>query len=326
VAKRSKKPTRPAGLAAAPSGDVPVVGAREPCPCGSGRRYKACHGAANVRAEHARTLAPFAGLAGEPDWIALREIVPAATAELTLTGEYAGRQATLATVLPMAWPGLVRADGQVMVALQTSTASGDLSRDVADALVQALAADPGTPVPPRIVSPDGPRLNDLIDTESPLVVTVHEGFGFWLDGLPESSVDDATRASMERADAAVVPTARLAGVEAAYWCQIGSRWHLRWVLPEDEDHALDAFARLAARDAMGLGDGSRYVGAFRAYGHLVPVWDLAADTPPEAVEEPAAAFRSRLDDALATSTPLSSDERRARSALVGRQVTLRPGQ
>ncbi|MYX19379.1 SEC-C metal-binding domain-containing protein, partial [Streptomyces sp. SID8380] len=23
-------------------GEVPVVGAREPCPCGSGRRYKAC--------------------------------------------------------------------------------------------------------------------------------------------------------------------------------------------------------------------------------------------------------------------------------------------
>ena len=26
--------------------DVPVVGGREPCPCGSGRRYKACHGRA----------------------------------------------------------------------------------------------------------------------------------------------------------------------------------------------------------------------------------------------------------------------------------------
>jgi hypothetical protein len=326
VAKRSKKPTRPAGRAVAPSDDVPVVGAREPCPCGSGRRYKACHGAANLRAEHARTLAPFAGLANEPDWIALREIVPAATAELTLTGEHAGRQATLATVLPMAWPGLVRSDGQVMVALQTSTASGDLSRDVADALVQALAAEPGTPVPPRIVSPAGPRLNDLLDAASPLAVTVHEGFGFWLDGLPESSVDDAARASMERADAAVVPTARLASVEAAYWCQIGSRWHLRWVLPEDEDHALDAFARLAARDAMGLLDDSRYVGAFRAYGHLVPVWDLAADTPPEAVEEPAVAFRGRLDEALATTAPLTGAERRTRSALVGRQVTLRPGQ
>ena len=34
--------------------------------------------------------------------VAMREIVPAATAKLTLTGEHAGRDVTLATVLPMA--------------------------------------------------------------------------------------------------------------------------------------------------------------------------------------------------------------------------------
>lgn len=34
--------------AGAPSGDVPKVGRNEPCPCGSGRKYKFCHG----RAEH----------------------------------------------------------------------------------------------------------------------------------------------------------------------------------------------------------------------------------------------------------------------------------
>jgi hypothetical protein len=304
---------------------IPVVGAREPCPCGSGRRYKACHGRANARAEHTRTLRPFDGLPAEADWIALREIVPAATAALTLTGEFAGRQATLATVLPMAWPALVRSDGQVMVALQTSTASGDLSADVADALVQALNAEPGTPVPPRLLPPDGPRLNDLVDPDSPLPITVHEGFDFWLDGLDESVIDAATRDSMHRANEAVVPTARLAGVDAAYWCQIGQRRHLRWVMPEDEDALLDALARLADASALELGAGSRYVGSFRAYGHLVPVWDLAPDTAAEAVEEPAAAFRQRLDDALGTSTALTAQQRRARSALVGRQVTLRPG-
>jgi hypothetical protein len=304
---------------------VPVVGAREPCPCGSGRRYKACHGRANARAEHTRTLRPFAGLPAEPDWIALREIVPAATAALTLTGEYAGRQATLATVLPMAWPALVRSDGQVMVALQTSTASGDLSADVADALVRALEAEPGTPVAPRLLPADGPRLNDLLDPGSTLPVTVHEGFDFWLDGLDASVVDEATRESMQRANEAVVPTARLAGVEAAYWCQIGQRWHLRWVMPEDEDVLLDALARLAEASALEVGEGSRYVGSFRAYGHLVPVWDLAPDTAVEAVEAPAVAFRRRLDEALSTTTALTAQQRRARSALVGRQVTLRPG-
>ena len=309
----------------APGADVAVVGAREPCPCGSGRRYKACHGRAHARAEHTRTLRPFEGLPAETDWIALREIVPAATAPLTLAGRYAGRTATLATVLPMAWPGLVRSDGEVMVALQTATASGDLSRDVADALVQALDAEPGTPVPPRIRPPDGPRLTDLVAADSPLPVTVHEGFDFWLAGLDQSVVDDVTRESMERANTAVVPTARLAGVEAAYWCRIGDRWHLRWVLPEDEDPLLDALARLAAADALEVGAGSRYVGAFRAYGHLVPVWDLAEGTSPEAVEGPAAVLRERLDDALAVSSPLSADQRRVRSALAARQVTLRPG-
>src|SRR5918992_4360817 len=67
-------------------GDVPVVGAREPCPCGSGRRYKACHGRAAAHAVTELVHRPFEGLAGECDWVALRELVPAATVELTLKG------------------------------------------------------------------------------------------------------------------------------------------------------------------------------------------------------------------------------------------------
>ena len=61
--------------------DVPVVGQREPCPCGSGKKYKACHGrAAAVAAAVSPVARPFAGLTGEVDWVALREVVPAATA------------------------------------------------------------------------------------------------------------------------------------------------------------------------------------------------------------------------------------------------------
>ncbi len=79
---------------------------REPCPCGSGRRYKACHGrsAAAVFVGPAR---PFEGLASECDIVAMREIVPAASTPLTLLGEHADREVTLVTVLPMAWPALV---------------------------------------------------------------------------------------------------------------------------------------------------------------------------------------------------------------------------
>ena len=62
--------------------------------------------------------------------------------------------------------------------------------------------------------------------------------------------------------------------------------------------------------------------SFRALGLLVPVWDLPDGMPVEEVEEPAAAFRSRLDDALSETAPLSGVERRARHALAARQLTV----
>ena len=68
---------------------------------------------------------------------------------------------------------------------------------------------------------------------------------------------------------------------------------------------------------------SRLVGMFRAHGLLVPVWDLEVGTGAEALEEPAAAFRTALDEALADTAPLSSEERAARNGLANRQVTIR---
>jgi hypothetical protein len=127
---------------------------------------------------------------------------------------------------------------------------------------------------------------------------------------------------MERANASVVPTARLSSVTSAYWCRMKERTHLRWVLPEEEDALLDALARLSVAGGLGIGPDTRYVGSFRAHGLLVPVWDAPLDREPEAMEEPAAALRSRLDDELASDKPLTTDERRARSGLLSRQLTL----
>jgi len=301
--------------------EVPVVGMREPCPCGSGRRYKACHGRV-ARSEAVRLVArPFEGLPREADWVAMREIVPAATATVRTTAEYGGRDVTVTTVLPMAWPAMHRADGSLLIGLQTQGGSGDPSRDAAAALLTALAAEPGTPVSPGELPGPGPRLQDVLEPELPFEVTVHEGFDFWLAGVDEVTPD--VRESLERANAAVVPTRRLASVEAAYWCQIGPRRHLRWALPEPEDQLLDGLARLHAADKLGLVEGSRYVGAFRADGLLVPVWDLAPDTDADELEEPAAVFAQLLQDALAAPTPLTADERRARAGVVSRQLTLR---
>ena len=294
--------------------EIPVVGARQPCPCGSGRRYKACHGSS--RAERAFVARPFAGRADEPEWVMLREVVPAATAPLTLVD---GRTATLATVLPMAWPALGRSDGTVFVGMQVPGRSGDVAADLGGALAMALEAEPGTAI--TTVDPGAaPRIQDLLDP-APLAVEVHEGFGFWLEGIEDPSGQIAE--SMERANAAAVPTARLASVEAAYWCRMKERCHLRWALPFDEEPALDALARLAATRALGLGEGTKYVGSFRAHGLLVPVWDLPHDMAAADVEAPAAALWERLQAELAAPRALTDEERRARTGLLSRQLTLR---
>jgi hypothetical protein len=304
-----------------PSADVPVVSGREPCPCGSGRRYKACHGRDAGKSAGQFVARPFEGLPGECDWVAMREIVPAATARLHLTGEFAGREATLATVLPMAWPGLVREDGTVFVGLQVSEGSDDASRDVADALERALGGDPGMAVDQPMPPAPGRRLQDLLDAEAPLEVEVHQGFDFWLEGVEDRSPEVV--ASMERANEAVVPTTRLASVEAAYWCKIGDRYHLRWVMPHDEDALLNALARLHAAGSDKVGTDSRYVGAFRAHGLVVPVWDLEPGTAADSLEDPVIVFAGRLAEAMADESPLDDAQRRALAGLRSRQLTLR---
>ena len=93
---------------------------------------------------------PFAGLVDETEWIALRELVPAATAPLRLAPEYAerypDRPVTLASVLPGAVPAISKPDGRVLLGLQRHVQSGDVSRDLAVALLQALETEPGQEV------------------------------------------------------------------------------------------------------------------------------------------------------------------------------------
>lgn len=319
------KKRRPQTKAAKPQlidGEIPVVGAREPCPCGSGRRYKACHGREASHAVTELVRRPFEGLAGECDWVAMRELVPAATASLTLRDGLPAEvpSLTLATVLPLAWPGLRRDDGSVLVGIQNDTPSGDISRDLADVLGRALTAEPGNPVAAERTSAEAPRLQDLLDPEAPLVPEVHSGFEFWLSGAEEPT--GAIAASMERANSAALPTLRLNDVEAAYWCETADKNHLRWVMPYGEDELLDALSRLHAAGASSLGDETRLVGSFRAHGLLVPVWDLPGGMSAEECEKPAAAFQERLTEALGTDAPLSSEERKARSGLTNRQITL----
>jgi Family of unknown function (DUF5926)/SEC-C motif len=292
------------------------VGPRQPCPCGSGKRYKACHGAEGGAAT-VYVARPFEGLPSECDIVAMRELVPSATAPISVKGT--DKPVLLCTLLPMAAPAMVRDSGQLWLGLQVQHNFGDPSRDLAAVLQAAIEAGEsgivGLTDPPGA----GPRLQDLV-TDKELKVTVHDGFEFWISDVEEK--DDLV-AALEQANAAANPTERLTQVDAAYWTDVGTKEHLRWVMPEPEDRLLDALARLhvAGRDV--IIDGARLVGMFRAHGLLAPVWDLPVGTGAEALEDPASTFKEHLDEALADSSTLSGDERAARSGLANRQVTIR---
>lgn len=310
MGKKSRVKNRPATTA---SGEV---GPRQPCPCGSGRRYKACHGSATGPAP-TYVARPFEGLTGEADIVAMRELVPAATAPLRLRDS--DRSVQLCTLLPGAAPALVREDGSIWLGLQVQHNFGDPSRDLAAVLEKALTVESGVvglTDPPG----EGPRLQDLVADE-PLEITVHEGFDFWA-----ADVEDPTggiHAALESANAAAWPTSRLGSVEAAYWTNVGTKEHLRWVMPGDEERLLSALARLHAAGRDGIADDSRLVGMFRVHGVLVPVWDLPVGTGAEVLEESASRFGKDLAATLEDDAPLTQEDRAARNGLANRQLTIR---
>ncbi|GAA2819329.1 DUF5926 family protein [Saccharopolyspora taberi] len=302
------------------------ISPRQPCPCGSGKRYKACHGRAGGAADVIVTR-PFEGLAAECELVALREFVPSATARLPVRE---GREITLATVLPMASAALLRSDDQAFVGLQVQTRSGDVSRDLARAVEWVRTAEPGHTLP--VVGPETAeagtvpaRLQDLLDPDAELDVELHSDFSWWIPGDTEPTGEVAL--SLERANAAIMPTERLnaEGVKSAYWVDAGEKAHLRWVRPEPEERLLAALARLSARGELALGEDSRYAGSFRAHGLLVPVWDLDREKHAREWEQPAAELGARLAEALESldAEPLDAAERRSRDGLRGRQITVR---
>lgn len=304
-------------------GAVPAVGKREPCPCGSGKRYKICHGKTR-RAERAPAVSSrtFEGLPGEGDFVALRDIVQAGTLTLPTTAEHGAVPVTFATVLPMAAAAMRRADGSVWVGLQVLTKSEDVARDLGAALEAALAAEPGTMVESVPHTGDRPRLQDLLDCTATPSVRVYESFDFWRDGETEDNaqLDDLIKHASEH----LGPHDRLTTVDCAYWCEMDGNRFVRWAMCEDEDRVLDALARLHADRANTLaGEHSKYLGAFRAHGVMVLVWDVPADWSSEDVEDPAAQWFARYEKAFEDSSALTAEQRRARGGIVSRQLTIR---
>src|SRR5690625_1167197 len=236
---------------------------------------------------------PFEGLPSEVDWVAMREIVPAASAWARTTEEYGSQDVQVVTLLPMLWPAMKREDGVVVVALQSVTNSGDPSRDAAAALLAALELEPGNPVHMPGLPGPGPRLQDVLDLDAPFEVTVHEDFSYAVSDEDDPQVAQALADSAEN----LVPTVKLDGVEGAYWCRMGEREFLRWVRPEDEEELLDGLARLHAAQKSSFGDESRLIGTFRTNGILVPVWELARGAEADEIDPLVAAFEPALTEA-----------------------------
>nr|WP_206071743.1 DUF5926 family protein [Antrihabitans stalactiti] len=264
---------------------------------------------------------PFEGLAAECDLVALREFVPSATAPLPITG---GGKVVLATVLPGAVAGLVRDENGSnagYVGVQVQAQSTDPAADLGVAVQWALAAEPGESLAAAKIEEGSPRLADLIDADAELEITVHQDFNWWIpegaDPAPE------VRATVEQANGAIMPSARLDGLAAAWWVDAGEKAHLRWVRPEDEDALMLALARLHAAGNLHLGEGSRFAGSFRTHGLLVPVFDLDPERHPNEWIPATKELGERFGDVLAIDGPLTADERRARDGLRSRQVTLR---
>jgi hypothetical protein len=266
---------------------------------------------------------PFEGLAAEPELIALREFVPSATAKLSLV-DSPERTVTLGTVLPMAAAAFVRSDGEAFVGMQVQTRSSDISRDLGRSLRWVLDAEPGDVLAvPDTTTPhgEGERLQDLLVPGAELEATLHSDFNWWLPEDADASGEAGL--SLERANEAIMPTERLS--PGAYWVLAGEKAHLRWVRPEPENLLLQALARLSAAGEIGLGEGSRYAGSFRAHGLLVPVWDLDPEAHAREWVTGANEFGIRLESSLKSleTEPLNAVERRSRDGLIGRQLTLR---
>lgn len=281
-----------------------MTSAREPCPCGSGKRFKACHGKESARAATTFVARPFEGLPNEESWVAMREILPAATMKATLSNK---KRVTFTTLLPEQSAAMRTSSGELLIAMQSPTSSGDASRDIASAVEAAESLEPGEFL---AAAPMGStqRLQDIVTSVEKLAL--HSTFEYWeLD--PETT---------SHASEGIIPTQAL-DADGAFWCNFPDRRVVRWVITDSEDRTLDGLARLAALGENKCGEGSRYLGAFRADGLMIPVWEVSSDA--QAVAAPFKALAKAASEAIKKSAPLTAEERRARAGLIGRNVTLR---
>ncbi|RRO81055.1 preprotein translocase subunit SecA [Corynebacterium bovis] len=302
---------------------------KEDLPEGMSRRQAKLAARAAERAALEKDPRAYEGYAAETDLVALQEFVPSAHVRVRTTG--IDRPVSLCTVLPGAVSALVRAEdegGEVFVALQTQQRGNNPQRDLAFALSWAASAAPGSTLEVGIADGTEPPVTDLLPQDQELDIEVADDFAWW---LPESQRNNPQiAASLEQANASVLPSRRL-DVDvpgAVWWIDPGEKAHIRWVRPEAEDELLDALARVAADGGLHLGENTRFAGAFRTHGLLVPVFDLDNTVPYTEFAGPVAELDRRISAALETGRgeaggQLTAEEHKAKQTIIARQVTIR---
>lgn len=265
---------------------------------------------------------PYEGLKAEKELVAMREIIPAATLSARTTAEYGKEEILFATLLPDGYPAMVRKDGQILVGLQTRSNSGDLSHDAGAAIIAALQykEDGGEGVVDIDVREPSPRLQDVLDGDSFADMELRSSFDYWF--APDQDLDDQTKNALKQTSEEIIPTEAVPGVEGMFWAQMNANF-VRYVTDIDESKLFTALARLHAAGKANLGEGTRFVGAFRAAGIAIPVFELSEGQSAADVATAAATLVKGVEDALTIDEPLTHDERRARQGLVSRQVTIR---
>ncbi len=274
---------------------------------------------------------PFQGLTIERELVAMRELIPCAVLTAQANSDNGNVEFDFVTLLPDGAPAMVREDRRILVGLQTRFNSGDLSHDLAGALQAAIELEDagGSGVVSFDVRDPAPRLQEIlapsllgtdedVEIESPM--EIREDFEYWFNPDEELGPDMEEALEQNRAD--MVPTEDVPGVPGMYWCAMNNNF-VRYVTEIEEGKLFTALARLQAAGDAKLGAESKFVGAFRACGIAIPVFQVDPDASAADLASDAKELQGKLLAALEATAPLTDDERRARAGLVSRQVTIR---
>ncbi|RAV33335.1 DUF5926 family protein [Corynebacterium heidelbergense] len=293
-------------------------------PEGMSRRQAKLAARAAERAKLEKDPRPYGGYAMEADLVALQEFVPSAHFAASVEGIAA--PVHIVTVLPGAVAGLRRSaedGGECFAALQTNNRGNNPNRDLAFTLNWLRSAEPGQSLDVGVADGSEPQLRDLLPPETSAEIAVAQDFNWWLTEAHRENPQ--VLATLNQANESVLPSERVGAqiTGAAWWIDPGERGHIRWVHTAEEGALLDALARVHAAGKLHLGEGSKFAGAFRTHGILVPVWDVDNTQPAQHWKAGLETVEGLLAAALEEEGQLTGEEHKAKQTIISREVTIR---